>query len=274
MVPGTIPVRLGAINMNAFLTETFGLRGKVALITGAGKGLGQAIAVAYAQCGATVLVLDADGEAAKATAGQIRQAGGQSAAFACDVADSREVHETIARILDQIGSIDILVNNAGIGRRARAESMTDEEWDQVLDINLKGAFHLCREVGKTMIERGRGGRIINMASITGLVGIETGNANYAASKGGLIAMTRCLAIEWAKHHILVNAIAPTHIRTPLIERLMSEKPETRTYFLNNIPLGRLGEVDDVVGPAIFLASDASRFMTGHVLTVDGGHTAK
>jgi gluconate 5-dehydrogenase len=125
-----------------------------------------------------------------------------------------------------------------------------------------------------MVERGQGGRIINMASIAGLVGVETGNANYAASKGGLIALTRCLAVEGAKYNILVNAIAPSHVRTALIEKLIEEKPETKTYFLNNIPLRRLGEVADVVGPAIFLASAASAFVTGHVLLVDGGHTAK
>jgi NAD(P)-dependent dehydrogenase (short-subunit alcohol dehydrogenase family) len=113
-----------------------------------------------------------------------------------------------------------------------------------------------------------------MVSIAGVVGIETGNVNYSASKGGLIAMTRCLAIEWAKHNILVNAIAPTHIRTPLIQKLIEQKPETEKYFLGNIPLGRLGVPKDVVGPAIFLASEASCFMTGHVLLVDGGHTAK
>jgi gluconate 5-dehydrogenase len=125
-----------------------------------------------------------------------------------------------------------------------------------------------------MINRGQGGRIINMASIGGLVGVETGNANYCASKGGLIALTRCLAIEWAKHRILVNAIAPTHVRTPLIEKMINERPEVGDYFLNNIPLGRLGEPADIVGPAIFLASAASSFLTGHVLLVDGGHTAK
>ena len=112
-----------------------------------------------------------------------------------------------------------------------------------------------------------------MASITCMVGVETGNINYAASKGGIVAMSRCLAIEWAKYNILVNVIAPTHVRTPLINRLIEENPEKGEYFLHNIPLGRLGEVDDVVGPAVFLASDAAWFITGHTLLVDGGHTA-
>jgi NAD(P)-dependent dehydrogenase (short-subunit alcohol dehydrogenase family) len=152
--------------------------------------------------------------------------------------------------------------------------MSDDTWATVLDVNLNGAFFFCRDVGREMIKRGAGGRIINMASIGGMVGVETGNVNYCASKGGLIAMTRCLAIEWAKHGILVNAIAPTHMRTPLIEKLLREKPEVETYFLNNIPLGRLGSPGDIVGPAVFLASEAASFVTGHVLLVDGGHTAK
>ena len=125
-----------------------------------------------------------------------------------------------------------------------------------------------------MIERKKGGRIINMSSIGGLVGVETGNANYCASKGGMIAMTRTLAIEWAKHNILVNAIAPSHTRTPLIEKLIEQKPEVKDYFLNNIPLGRLAEPIHIVGPAIFLASEAASFVTGHTLVVDGGHTAR
>ena len=260
--------------MDVYLNSLFGLNGKLAVITGAGTGLGKAIAVAYAQCGARVVVLDVDLDSAESTAHLIKTSGGEALALQCNVAESVEVKKTVAFILERFGPIDVLVNNAGIGRRAKAEDMTDEAWDQVLNINLKGAFLFCREVGASMIERGQGGRIINMASIAGMVGLETGNANYAASKGGLIAMTRCLAIEWAKHRILVNAIAPTHIRTPLIEKLMAEKPETGAYFLNNIPLGRLGEAGDIIGPAIFLASEASRFMTGHVLTVDGGHTAK
>jgi NAD(P)-dependent dehydrogenase (short-subunit alcohol dehydrogenase family) len=163
-------------------------------------------------------------------------------------------------------SIDILVNNAGIGMRSNAEDITDEMWDRVLDIDLKGAFLFCREVGRHMIERGKGGRIINMASIGGFVGVETGNANYCASKGGIIAMTRTFAIEWAKHNILVNAIAPSHTRTPLIEKLMEQKPEVKQYFLNNIPLGRLAEPIYIVGSAIFLATDGRRLVCNRAYT--------
>jgi NAD(P)-dependent dehydrogenase (short-subunit alcohol dehydrogenase family) len=175
--------------------------------------------------------------------------------------------------VEALGKIDVLIANAGISARSPAEEMTSEQWDRVMAINLRGIWLFDQETGKQMIRRGQGGRIINMASVAGLVGVTTGNANYAASKGGVIALTRCLAIEWAKYNIRVNAIAPTHFRTPLIAELLRQKPEVQDYFLGNIPLGRLGEVEDIVGPAVFLASPASAMVTGHVLSVDGGHTA-
>jgi NAD(P)-dependent dehydrogenase (short-subunit alcohol dehydrogenase family) len=259
--------------MNLF-ENIFDLEGKVALVTGAGSGLGAGIATGLAQSGASLALVDIDREAAEQVAQEIGVSFKKTAIFQCDVANPDEVRQTVSGALEQFGKIDILVNNAGIGRRSPAEDMTDDLWDLVIDINLKGVFLFCREVGRHMIERGEGGRIINMSSIGGVVGVETGNANYCASKGGINAMSRALALEWAKHNILVNCIAPSHVRTPLIEKLMQDKPDVRTYFLNNIPLGRLGEVEDIVGPALFLASDAASFITGHVLLVDGGHTAK
>jgi gluconate 5-dehydrogenase len=168
--------------------------------------------------------------------------------------------------------VDILVNNAGIGRRAPAEEMTKRQWDDVLAVDLTGAFLFAQAVGRVMIGQG-GGRIINIASVAGQVGLKTGNANYCAAKGGLIALTRALALEWAQHGVLVNAVAPTHIHTPLIEGLLQD-PERKAYFLGNIPLGRLGEPREVVGPVIFLASNAATLITGATLNVDGGHTAQ
>jgi gluconate 5-dehydrogenase len=256
------------------MQKLFDLSGKVAVITGAGSGLGQGIAEGYAQLGAGVSVVDVNPEAAQTVANGIKAEGGEAISVPCDVTQQDQVQAAVAQTLEEFGKIDVLVANAGIGDRNPAEEMTDQQWDRVMDINLTGVWLFNQAVGKHMIKRSEGGRIINMASIGGIVGVETGNANYCASKGGIIAMTRCLAIEWAKHNILVNAIAPTHSRTPLIEKLMQDKPEVRTYFLGNIPLGRLGEVVDVVGPAIFLASDAAAFVTGHVLVADGGHTAK
>ena len=256
------------------INKMFDLTGQVAVVTGAGSGLGASIAEGLALSGASVAVVDINIENARQIADKIKSNGGNSLSYECDINNSEMVDNTVSEITKQLGEINILVNNAGIAQRSNAEDMTDEVWKSVLDINLTGSFYFCRAVGRKMIDEGKGGRIINMASVTGLVGVDTGTSNYSASKGGLIALTRCLAIEWAKHQILVNAIAPTHIRTPLITQLIKEKPETEEYYLNNIPLGRLGESSDVVGPTIFLASPAASFLTGHVLLVDGGHTAK
>lgn len=256
------------------LKDLFKLDGKVAIVTGAGSGLGEAIAQGYAQYGATVVIVDVNEEGARRVSQDIVEKGGHAMPLICDVVVSDEVRAVVSKVINAYGKIDILVNNAGISRRSKAEEMTDEMWGVVIDVNLKGPFCFSREVGRHMIRCGKGGRIINIASVAGLVGLTTGNANYSASKGGLIAMTRCMAIEWAKHNVLVNAIAPSHFRTPLDEKFLRENPEIEKYFLDSIPLGRRGELKEIVGPAIFLASEAASFATGHVLLVDGGHTAK
>jgi NAD(P)-dependent dehydrogenase (short-subunit alcohol dehydrogenase family) len=260
--------------MHMSLKHLFDLRQTVALVTGAASGLGRGIAEGFAGRGAAVAVADVNSEGSRMVTDGIRAMGGDAISVTCDVSNRVAVEAAVNTTLEAFGKIDVLVANAGIGMRSPAEEMTSEQWERVLEINLDGVWFFDQAVGRHMIERGEGGRIINMASIGGLVGVETGNANYCASKGGVIALTRCLAVEWAKHNILVNAIAPSHIRTPLIYQLMQEKPEVREYFLNNVALGRIGDVRDVVGPAIFLASEASAFVTGHVLVVDGGHTAK
>ncbi len=260
--------------MNEYLSSLFGLDGKVALVTGASSGLGEGIAKGFARCGAKVALVDIDQNGLNRVERQIAEEGGTAASFLCNVADAGQVKATVQQVLERFHQIDIDANVAGIGMRSPAESMTDAQWDKVIAVNLNGVFYFCREVGCHMIQRGGGGRIINMASIGGVVGVTTGNANYSASKGGIIAMSRSMALEWAPHNILVNCISPSHIRTELIKKLVEEKPATLEYFLGNIPLGRLGEVDDVVGAAIFLASNAGKFITGHNLLVDGGHTAK
>ena len=252
----------------------FDLTGKVAIVTGAAQGFGLEVSRIYTQYGAAVVMVDINEAMLKEAVDSIAAEGGKVAAKPCDVSKSAQVKRVVDETITEFGRVDIMFNNAGIGRRSKAEEMTDEDFDIVIDVNLKSMFYFCREVGRHMIARGEGGHIINMSSIVGVVGVTTGNANYSASKGGIIAMTRCLAIEWAEHGILVNAIAPTHMRTAIIEKLMKENPAKEAYFLSNIPLGRLGCVDDIVGPALFLASDASQFVTGHVLLVDGGHTAK
>ena len=253
--------------------DLFDLTGKTALVTGAGSGLGAAIAEGYAAYGAAVALVDLDLDAAWAVLARITSAGGRGLAIACNVAREDQVDAAVTQALDGLGSIDILANVAGISGRAPAEEMTPELWDRVIDVNLRGVYLFCVRVGREMIARGQGGRIINMASVAGVVGLTTGNLNYSAAKGGVIAMTRTLAVEWAQHNILVNSVAPTHFETPLIAHMLKTKPETRDYALSNIPLRRLGQPAEIVGPFVFLASAASSMVTGHCLMVDGGHTA-
>ena len=252
----------------------FSLAGKGAIVTGGGSGLGLAMAEAFAQYGAAVAVVDLDEAAAADVARGIEAAGGRAVAISCDVADHAQVEAAVAAAADALGDIHVLVANAGIGDRAPAEEMTVEQWQRVLDINLSGAWYFDQAVGRHMIERGIAGSIINTSSITSLVGITTGNANYAATKGALNALTRTLAIEWARFGIRVNAIAPTHVKTALIEQKMADDPALADFFLGNIPLGRLGEPEDIAAAAIYLASAAGALVTGHVLVVDGGHTAR
>jgi len=256
------------------LTDFFSLAGKTALVTGGGSGLGLAVCEGFAQYGAVVSVVDIDQGAAREVADGIMAAGGRAIAVGCDVADHAQVQAAVQATIDELGDIHILFSNAGIGDRAPAEEMTLEQWQGVLDINLSGAWYFDQAVGRHMIERGIEGSIINTSSITSIVGITTGNANYAATKGALNALTRTLAIEWARFGIRVNAIAPTHVKTALIAHKMEEDPALAEFFLGNIPLGRMGTPEDVVGAAIYLASEAGSLVNGHVLVVDGGHTVR
>jgi NAD(P)-dependent dehydrogenase (short-subunit alcohol dehydrogenase family) len=255
------------------LRNVFSLAGRAAVVTGAGQGLGQGIAEGLAQFGANVAVVDIDGQAADRVAKGIDADGGTAISLACDVRDQQQAQSTVRAAIQALGRIDILVANAGIGDRNAAEDMRIEQWDRVIDTNLRGVWLFDQEVGRHMIERGGGGSIVNVASVAGLVGLTTGNANYSASKGGVIALTRDLAVEWAKHGIRVNAIAPAQIKTPLILDLIRAKPETEAYFVSRLPLGRLADVEDIVGPVIFLVSAAAAWTTGHVLVVDGGNLA-
>jgi NAD(P)-dependent dehydrogenase (short-subunit alcohol dehydrogenase family) len=252
----------------------FDLTGKIAVVTGAAKGLGRAIAEGYSDYGATVALVDIDVEGIERATEMITAGGGTATAIECDITNEAQVEAAVAQTVNIFGQVDIAANVAGIAGRCAAEEMPYELWDRVIDINLRGCFLFSVAAGRQMIRQGKGGRIINMASVAGLVGLETGNINYAASKGGVIAMSRCLALEWAKHNILVNTVAPTHFRTPILSDVLKQKPDTIDYFLSNIPLGRLGEPDEIVGPFVFLASEASSMVTGHCLVVDGGHTAK
>jgi NAD(P)-dependent dehydrogenase (short-subunit alcohol dehydrogenase family) len=252
----------------------FDLNGKVVMVTGGAGGLGAAIAAGAAERGAKVAVTDVDLARAEEVATEIKDQGGEASAWKLDVSQFEDVEGCVAAICEVDGAIDVLVASAGIGLRRPAIALEPKDWQRVIDINLTGSWFCNQAVGRRMIERGGGGSIVNIGSVVGQVGIDTGNANYAASKGGLIGLTKCLAVEWAPFGVRVNVVAPTHFRTPLVDQAMRDNPAMEQRFLDNIPLGRLGLPREIVGAVVFLASDDASMVTGHVLNVDGGHTAK
>ncbi len=252
------------------LEKLFSLEGKVAVITGGGQGLGAAIAYGLANFGADITIAEISSKKAEKVVGRIRLLRRKAYSIQCNVTVQEDVEEMVHEVMKVFTHIDILVNNAGVTRRAPAEKLTETDWNEVLDVCLTGTFLCSQAVGRIMIKQ-RSGNIINIASVAGLIGLARGNASYGASKGGVLSLTRTLAVEWAKYGIRVNAVAPCHFRTPLIEDLLSN-PATRKQIASAIPLGRVGEPEEIVGPVVFLASRASSMITGHVLTVDGGMT--
>lgn len=251
----------------------FSLAGRNAMVVGGGSGIGEGVCRGYADFGANVAVIDLDLAVANRVCDELKKMGSNSIAIQCDVRDGDSVRRAVKTAAGHYSRLDILFNSAGIGKRHSLEDMPDDFFDAVIKTNLYGAFYFCREAGAIMIQQGHGGRIINMASISAHVGIPC-TANYCASKGGVVGFSRCLAVEWACHDITVNAISPSHIRTEMIQKVIEQDPSKETFFKNNILLGRIGEVEDVVGAAIFLASDAGSFITGTSLIVDGGHSAR
>ena len=252
----------------------FDLGGKVALVTGGASGLGAAIALGLAERGAEVAIADLNLQSAAHVARQITEMGSPASSWQVDVSQYGEVQECVESVEHATGPIDVLVVSAGIGLRRPAVDLQPGDWQRVIDVNLGGCWFCNQAVGRRMVERGAGGSIINIGSVVGQVGIDTGNANYAASKGGMIGLTKCLAVEWAPFGVRVNVVAPTHFRTPLVEQAIRDHPGIEQRFLSNIPLGRLGVPREIVGAVVFLASDDASMVTGHVLNVDGGHTAR
>jgi 2-deoxy-D-gluconate 3-dehydrogenase len=246
--------------------------GKVAVVTGGGSGLGKSIALALAEAGADVVVTELQGRLSNAriTARLVGEAGRKVLPIALDVTSLKSIQRMVAKVIKQFGRIDILVNNAGINIAKDALDVTEKDWDRILDVNLKGVFFCSQAVGREMIKR-RAGKIINIASQNGVIGYYQ-RAAYCSSKAGVVNLTRVLAIEWAPHHINVNAIGPTFILTPLTQKLFEDRKFSREV-LRRIPLGRLGTPEDVAGAAVFLASAAADMITGHTLLVDGGWTA-
>lgn len=254
----------------SYLEQLFGLDGAVALVTGAGAGIGRELAMALARAGATVAALDRDAATAEATRAAI---GGTAMALACDVTDEAAVARAFAELEARHGRLDILVNNAGAALRKPTAELPLEDWQRVVDVNLTGVFLCCRAAARLMLKR-RDGAIINVASIMGLSGGGLyPNISYQATKGAVVNMTRALAVEFGPSGIRVNAIAPTWVRTGFIAPLLADAALVRRME-GMMPLGRLAEPGDLVGAALFLAGRASGMVTGHVLAVDGGFLAQ
>jgi NAD(P)-dependent dehydrogenase (short-subunit alcohol dehydrogenase family) len=250
----------------------FSLQGRTALVTGAGQGIGRAIVLGLAQAGATVAVTDIDAGAAARVAGEVERAGARAAHRRLDVADPGALEPAVAWSEEALGPLDILVNNAGI-RETSGDSLktTVAEWDGLFAVNVRGAFFLCQAAARRMAGRG-GGRLINIASQLGLVGMA-GRPAYTASKAALINLSRTLALEWAPRGIRVNAVAPGPVRTPHTEPTARD-PVRNEEYQRATPLGAWVDADEIVGAVVFLASPAGAWVTGQVLVVDGGYTAR
>lgn len=250
----------------------FDMRGKVALVAGGTGAIGGEMAAALAEYGARVAIAGRSQERADEAAARLVAAGGDAVGIALDVTDAGSVAGAIANVENQLGPVEVLINAAGTHIEQPAEELALEAWDTVLDVNLRGAFVLSQAAARSAIAHAKSGSHLHITSVRSILGIRRGYAAYCASKGGLGILIKQLATEWAKYGIRVNGIAPTFTRTPLVENYLSD-PEFYGALVNRIPLGRVCETSDLAGIAVFLASDASAFITGQNIFVDGGVTA-
>lgn len=241
------------------------LQNQIAMVTGAGRGIGRAIALRLASEGAGVVCMSRSLEQVEQTASEITSRGGTAWAFSLDVGDSQAVKTTVETVVGKTGRVDILVNNAGVTRDGLLMRMSDEDWDVVLQTNLRGAFLMIRSLSRTLLKQ-RSGRIINISSVIGLMG-NAGQVNYASSKAGLIGLTKSVAKEFASRGVTCNAIAPGFIDTDMTAKLTTEQKD---QILKGIPLGCLGNSEDIAEGVIYLAGPGGRYVTGQVLTIDGG----
>lgn len=252
-------------------TPSFDIGGHVALITGASKGIGRGLAHMLAGAGAKVAVAARGMDALEQLAAEIVAAGGEALPVEMDVSHVASIHQAVESVAAHYGQVDILVNNAGLGFNHPAEDVTEKNWDEMMDVNLKGLFFCCQAAGRVMLKQGHG-RIINMSSQAGVVGIPL-HAVYSATKGGVNMLTKVLALEWSSRGVTVNAVAPTFIYTPgTAERL--DDPAFLNSVLDRLPIGHVGKISDVAGAVHYLASPAAAMVTGHILLVDGGWTAR
>jgi NAD(P)-dependent dehydrogenase (short-subunit alcohol dehydrogenase family) len=260
-------IKIKGVNMN----DLFDLSGKVALVVGGTGQIGRALSVGLAQHGADIAIADSQLEPFKTISEKIGASGRQALAIQVDATDEQSVADMVNRVLEVFPRIDILMNLVGMAIRKPAETFPVDEWQKVIDANIRTTFLCCQAVGRVMIKQG-GGKIINTSSVRGRYGLPEGYAGYCPGKGGVDTLTRTLACEWAKYNILVNAIAPAFVETERSSRMFAANPEFTKLVKSRIPLGRFAKLEELIGPVVFLASKASDFVTGLVLYVDGGTT--
>ena len=256
--------------MSKFQYKGFDLSDKVAIVTGSASGIGKAIAIGFAQAGADLALVDVNKEGLAGTTEEIKKIGRKAVAYVVDITNLKAVQTCVGEIEKEFSKINILMNNAGIVVKSDLKDVTEAEWDKLMNVNLKGAFFFAQSVGKVMIKQ-KSGKIINTLSNCAFVA-EHLLGVYCATKGGLLMITKCLASEWAQYGINVNAVGPAFIKTPINDPLLKDQ-HFKDWSLNRIPFHRMGEPEEMVGAAIYLASDSSSFVNGAVLMVDGGFTA-
>lgn len=252
------------------ILEKLSLKGKIAIVTGASRGLGRSMALGLAEAGADVAIVSRGLPDLEKVAEEIRSLGRRALPISADMSNLEDISKMVDKVQNEFNKIDILVNNAGTTIRMTVEEFTEEAWDKVIALNLKGAFFCAQAVGRVMIKQ-RSGKIINIASLLSAIGVPNAVA-YGSAKGGISQMTKCMAVEWAKYNINVNAIGPGYFRTPLTKPLQDD-PVRSAQILSRIPMQRWGDPDDLKGVVVFLASEASDYVTGQTIYVDGGWLA-
>ena len=254
------------------MTDSISQPTKVAVITGAGQGIGKAVATHLAIDGYAIVIADVREEVAQKTASELSQQGFRAVPSCTDVSDPHACDEMIARAADQLGRVDVLVNSAGISKPGPSLDVTPEDWQRMMNIQLNGTFYCCQAAGRQMVKQGWGGAIVNITSVTAQAAFPQ-RASYCTAKAGVDMLTKVLAIEWAQYNIRVNAVGPSHTETEMTKTLVAKGMYALDTVTQRIPMGRLASVDDIANGVSFLCSDKASFITGHALYVDGGYLA-